>query len=197
MVLGASLLQAGFCALGAERRRSPRTGYRRARFAHVDHPGLRRNPTLGGGAALLPNRDGRAMTRAKVNQRLDIAVARATKGHSSLVKRSISPHTIRHTIAMHLLQSGVAFSVIALWLGHESTTTTHRYVEADLAMKDKALARLQQPDTKMRRYRLRDALMQFLQALQLYINRTRPHCPLAQGPRSTRCRPGYIVRVYT
>ena len=66
---------------------------------------------------------------------------------------------------MHLLQSGVAFSVIALWLGHESTTTTHRYVEADLAMKDKALARLQQPDTKMRRYRPRDALMQFLQAL--------------------------------
>jgi integrase len=66
---------------------------------------------------------------------------------------------------MHLLQSGVAFSVIALWLGHKSTTTTHRYVEADLAMKDKALARLQQPDTKMRRYRPRDALMQFLQAL--------------------------------
>jgi site-specific recombinase XerD len=126
---------------------------------------LRRNPTLGGGAALLPNRDGRPMTRANVNQRLDIAVARASNGHSSLAERSISPHTIRHTTAMHLLQSGVAFSVIALWLGHESTTTTHRYVEADLAMKDKALARLQQPDTKMRRYRPRDALMQFLQAL--------------------------------
>ena len=44
---------------------------------------------------------------------------------------------------MHLLQSGVPFNVIALWLGHESTTTTHRYVEADLAMKEKALARLQ------------------------------------------------------
>jgi site-specific recombinase XerD len=126
---------------------------------------LRRNPTLGGDAALLPNRDGQAMTRANVNQRLDIAVARATKGQSSLAKRSISPHSIRHTTAMHLLQSGVAFSVIALWLGHESTTTTHRYVEADLAMKDKALARLQQPDTKMRRYRPPDALMQFLQAL--------------------------------
>jgi site-specific recombinase XerD len=126
---------------------------------------LRRNPTLGGGAALLPNRHGQAMTRGNVNQRLHIAVARASKAHSSLAKRSISPHTIRHATAMHLLQSGVAFSVIALWLGHESTTTTHRYVEADLAMKDKALARLQQPDTKMRRYRPRDALMQFLQAL--------------------------------
>ena len=67
---------------------------------------------------------------------------------------------------MHLLQSGVAFSVIALWLGHESTTTTHRYVEADLAMKDKALARLKEPDTKIDRYNPPDdALMQFLQAL--------------------------------
>ena len=127
---------------------------------------LGRNPTLGVDAALLPNRDGHAMTRFNVTQRLDIAVDRAAKMHSSLSKRSISPHTIRHTTAMHLLQSGVAFSVIALWLGHESTTTTHRYVEADLAMKDKALARLQEPNTKMDRYYPPDdALMQFLQAL--------------------------------
>jgi len=127
---------------------------------------LRRNPTLGAEDALLPNRDGHAMTRSNVTQRLDIAVDRAAKVHGTLSKRHISPHTIRHTTAMHLLQSGVDFSVIALWLGHESTTTTHRYVEADLAMKDKALARLQEPDTKMRRYHTHDdALMQFLQAL--------------------------------
>jgi site-specific recombinase XerD len=55
---------------------------------------LRRNPTLGADAALLPNRDGHAMTRANVNQRLDIAVACASKGRSSLAKRSISPHSI-------------------------------------------------------------------------------------------------------
>ena len=126
---------------------------------------LRRNPTLGADAALLPNRDGHAMTRDNVTKRLDIAVVRAAKVYASLAKRRISPHTIRHTTAMHLLQSGVAFSVIALWLGHESTTTTHRYVEADLAMKEKALARLQEPDTKMRRYHPPDVLMQFLQAL--------------------------------
>lgn len=60
---------------------------------------------------------------------------------------------------MHLLQSGVPFNVIALWLGHESTTTTHRYVEADLAMKEKALARLEVPDTKLRRYRAPDSLI--------------------------------------
>jgi len=117
-------------------------------------------------SALLPNRDGHAMTRFNVTQRLNIAVARAAKVHSSLAKWSLSPHTIRHTTAMHLLQSGVAFSVIALWLGHESTITTHRYVEADLAMKDKALARLQEPETTMCRYHpVDDALMQLLQSL--------------------------------
>jgi hypothetical protein len=66
---------------------------------------------------------------------------------------------------MHLLQSGVAFNVIALWLGHESPNTTHRCVEADLAMKQKALARLKEPNTKMRRYRPPDQLMTFLQQL--------------------------------
>jgi site-specific recombinase XerD len=127
---------------------------------------LDRNPTLVADAALLPNREGHAMTRCNVCQRLNIAVARAAKVHSSLLNRSISPHSIRHTTAMHLLQSGVAFSVIALWLGHESTMTTHRYVEADLAMKDKALARLQEPETTLCRYHpIDDALMQFLQDL--------------------------------
>ena len=66
---------------------------------------------------------------------------------------------------MHLLQSGVPFNIIALWLGHESTNTTHRYVEADLAMKEKALARLEAPDTKLRRYRAPGLLMKFLQTL--------------------------------
>jgi integrase/recombinase XerC len=126
---------------------------------------LRRNPTLDTSAPLMPNRHGRTMTRANVNQRLDIAVRRAAEVHRSLAKRRISPHSIRHSTAMHMLQSGVAFNVIALWLGHESASTTHRYVEADMVMKDKALARLQEPDTKIHRYRPPDALMQFLQEL--------------------------------
>jgi integrase len=66
---------------------------------------------------------------------------------------------------MHLLQSGVPLHVIALWLGHESTNITHRYVEADLAMKEKALARLKAPDTKLRRFRVPDSMMRFLQTL--------------------------------
>ena len=126
---------------------------------------LRRNPALKENSSLLPNRFACAMTRANVNQRLGLAVSRAAKAHPSLAARSISPHSIRHSTAMHMLQSGVAFNVIALWLGHESTNTTHRYVEADLTMKKKALARLQKPDTKINRYRPPDALMQFLQEL--------------------------------
>jgi len=126
---------------------------------------LRLNATLRGEAALLPNRNGQAMSRFNVAQRLDLAVARAAVEQPSILKKKVSPHTVRHTTAMHLLQSGVPFNVIALWLGHESTTTTHRYVEADLAMKEKALARLQAPDTKLRQYRAPDSLMRFLQTL--------------------------------
>ena len=126
---------------------------------------LRLNPTLRGEAAMLPNRDGHAMCRSSVAQRLRLAVVRAADQQPSILKKQVSPHTLRHTTAMHLLQSGVPFNVIALWLGHESTTTTHRYVEADLAMKQKALARLEAPDTKMRRFRAPDSLMRFLQTL--------------------------------
>jgi site-specific recombinase XerD len=126
---------------------------------------LRLNPGLRGEEPLMPNREGHAMSRSNVVQRLELAVARATNQAPSIVKKRISPHIIRHTTAMHLLQSGVPFNVIALWLGHESTTTTHRYVEADLAMKEKALARLEAPDTTIRRFKAPDLLMRFLKTL--------------------------------
>jgi len=117
-------------------------------------------------SALLPNRNGEAMTRSNVTQRLALAVRMADKSKATgLATRRISPHTIRHTTAMHLLQSGVDISVIALWLGHESPTTTHHYIEADLAMKDRALARLQDPDMKTRRYCAPDSLLEFLKTL--------------------------------
>ena len=126
---------------------------------------LRANGSPRGEATLLPNRNGKPMTRSNVEQRLDRAVARAATEHRSLANRRVSPHTIRHTTAMHMLQSGVPFNDIALWLGHESVNTTHRYVEANLEMKQKALARLDEPKTKMRRYRPADELLKFLQQL--------------------------------
>jgi len=126
---------------------------------------LRLNIDLGPTSALLPNRGGEPMTRSNVTQRLALAVKAATSTMPSLAKRSISPHTLRHTTAMHLLQSGVDISVIALWLGHESPTTTHQYVEADLTMKAKALGRMQDPDTLVRRFKAKDSLLEFLKTL--------------------------------
>ena len=105
------------------------------------------------------------MSRSNVAQRLDVAVRRASVEQPSLLKKRVSPHILRHMTAMHLLQAGVPFNVIALWLGHESPTTTHRYVEADLAMKEEALGRLEAPDARIRRYRAPDSLIRFLQTL--------------------------------
>ena len=126
---------------------------------------LRRNPQFDSDSPLLPNRDGQSMSRWNVMQRLERAVQVATESCPDLAKRQITPHVIRHTTAMHLLQAGVDISVIALWLGHESPATTHQYVEADLAMKERALARLKEPETKLRRYRAPDSLIDFLRTL--------------------------------
>ena len=126
---------------------------------------LRLNPALRGEAVLLPARNGQPMTRCNVSQRLDLAVARAAVTLPHLTKKKISPHTLRHATAMHMLQSGVRFEIIALWLGHESPNTTHRYVEANLAMKQQALARLEAPNTKMQRFQPPDALLRFLQSV--------------------------------
>jgi site-specific recombinase XerD len=126
---------------------------------------LKLNPQFDAASILLPNRSGYTMTRNNVDQRLTLAVAAATEAIPALAKRRVSPHTIRHTTAMHLLQAGVDISVIALWLGHESPATTHHYVEADLKMKERALARLHEPDAKIQRYRAPDSLINFLKTL--------------------------------
>jgi integrase/recombinase XerD len=125
----------------------------------------RRSGMTASSAPLFPNRSGNAMSRSNVTQRLALAVEVAAEMNPQLNARSISPHTIRHTTAMHLLQSGVDIAVIALWLGHESPSTTHMYLEADLAMKERALGRLQPPAKSGMRYKPPDRLLQFLQGL--------------------------------
>lgn len=126
---------------------------------------LQLNPQLRADAPLLPRRDGRTMTRANVAQRLALAVDVAAARHPELKTARVSPHVIRHSTAMSLLQSGSDPCEIALWLGHESPSTTHMYVEADLAMKERALARLKQPEVKQARYRPPKALLEFLRSL--------------------------------
>src|SRR5712692_5523763 len=76
-----------------------------------------------------------------------------------------SPHVLRHTCAMNLLQAGVDISVIALWLGHESVQTTQIYLHADLTLKERALSRTAPPNIRPGRYRPPDALLAFLESL--------------------------------
>ena len=72
---------------------------------------------------------------------------------------------LRHTAAMQLLHAGVDTTVIALWLGHEQVETTQIYLHADLALKERALARTSRPTTKPGRYQPPDTLLAFLEAL--------------------------------
>lgn len=114
---------------------------------------------------LFPNRSGGAMSRTGVTDRLQLAARSAAQDCPQLSKRKISPHRIRHSTACHLLQAGVDLTVIALWLGHESPSTTHTYVEADLEMKQRALNVLEEPKQKPNRYRPTDAVLKFLDGL--------------------------------
>ena len=91
--------------------------------------------------------------------------ATATNTCPTLAGKPVSPHVLRHTCAMRLLHAGVDTTVIALWLGHESTRTTDIYLHADLALKEKALARTTPPDTRPGRYRAPDSLLDFLNSL--------------------------------
>ena len=116
-------------------------------------------------APVFPNRSGGRLSRSGVEHRLRVAISAASKDCPSLAGRQISPHTLRHTTAMHLLQSGVDITVIALWLGHEDPATTHLYIEADLAMKEAALRRVADPAPGPLRFRARDRLLAFLEAL--------------------------------
>lgn len=106
------------------------------------------------------------ITRSGVRYRLDVLTARASEDHPFFRRKRITPHVLRHTTAMHLLQAGIDISTIALWLGHESLDTTHRYMEADLALKEKALSRMgNEPDSNGRRYRPNEDILSFLDSL--------------------------------
>jgi site-specific recombinase XerD len=114
---------------------------------------------------LLPNARGNPMTRSGIAQRLRYAVQRAASEDRSLRSLQISPHLIRHTTAMHLLQSGVDLSVIAMWLGHETIQTTHQYLDADLESKKRALACLEAPRVGKSSRSCADGIVQFLKGL--------------------------------
>jgi site-specific recombinase XerD len=114
---------------------------------------------------LFTNHSGQRLSRFGAVQRLQVSVRKAQARCPSLQGRKISPHTLRHTTAMHLLQVGVDFAAIALCLGHESMNTTHQYVEADLEMKKKTLAKLGFPQASARCYKASEDTLAFLRSL--------------------------------
>lgn len=114
---------------------------------------------------LFPNRHGQPLSRSGVEDRLQRAVDQAAQRCPNLRNKTVSPHTLRHTTAMHLLQADVDVTLIALWLGHESSETTHQYVEADLEMKRRVLKRMEEPPSKSKRRKKPDPLLDFLDRL--------------------------------
>lgn len=114
---------------------------------------------------VFPNARGTQLSPDGVQYLLAKHVATARTICPSLKDKRVSPHVLRHTAAMELLQAGVDHSVIALWLGHESAETTMIYLQADLAFKEKILDRTKPPNVKAGRYRPGDKLLQFLTGL--------------------------------
>jgi integrase/recombinase XerD len=114
---------------------------------------------------LFPTHRGEPLSRDGVERLLARHTSTATGQCPSLHGKTVSPHVLRHTAAMRLRAAGADISVIALWLGHEGIETVQIYLHADLAIKERALARVTPPNTKPGRYRPADTLLAFLEGL--------------------------------
>ena len=114
---------------------------------------------------LFCTRQGRPLSRNTIGALITKHTATASVDCSSLTPKNVTPHTLRHTNAMLLRAKGIDIATIALWLGHESTQTTHIYEHADPALKEAAIARTAPLGAKPGRYRPPDELLAFLEAL--------------------------------
>jgi len=114
---------------------------------------------------LFPTVRGAKLSRDALERLVHKHALSASKSCPSLMEKRVSPHVLRHSTAMELLDHGVDQSVIALWLGHESVETTQVYIHADLRLKEKALARVVAPDSRPGRYHPNDELLAFLESL--------------------------------
>jgi site-specific recombinase XerD len=150
------------CGKGRKDRRTPLTAstarllqdWVRQRHAGIDDPLF---PTVGDTT--------RPLSTDAVEDLVDKHVAAAAANCPSLAAKRVTPHTLRHTCAMNLLHHGVDQATIALWLGHANTRATDIYLHADMAAKEKALARTAPTPAAARRYRPPDKLLAFLESL--------------------------------
>jgi len=127
--------------------------------------GWLREPQRGDGQVLFPNFKGDRLSVHGVQYLLNKHRTTASTVCLSLKGKRVTVHRLRHTMAMDLLQAGVDRSVIALWLGHERLETTQVYLEATLAMKEKALAKVTPQNGRRGRYKPGDKLLAFLNGL--------------------------------
>ena len=118
-----------------------------------------------GSDVIFPSRRGSVLSRDAVEDLVTKYTAIARRTCPTLKSKTISPHVLRHSTAVQLLQAGVDRSTIALWLGHESVETTQMYLHADLTIKEAALARTDPLRLEARRYKPNDRLLAFLAAL--------------------------------
>jgi integrase/recombinase XerD len=114
---------------------------------------------------LFPSSRGGPLSADGVQHLLARHVAKARKTCPSLRQKRVSPHVLRHAAAMELLQGGVDRAVIALWLGHESVETTQIYLDADLALKEQAMAKTSPLKAAPKRFQPDDELLAFLKQL--------------------------------
>ncbi|MGO9959343.1 MAG: tyrosine-type recombinase/integrase [Solirubrobacteraceae bacterium] len=114
---------------------------------------------------LFPTSQGRPLSRDALEQRLAKHAAAAAEHCPSIRGKRVTPHVLRHTAAMRLLHAGIDTTVIAMWLGHEQVETTQIYLQANLEIKERALARTTPPDGKPGRYKAPDAVLAFLEGL--------------------------------
>ncbi len=127
---------------------------------------LRERGSAGAGTdPLFPTRRGTPLSRDAVERLVAKHAQAAAPACPSLADKHVTPHMLRHSTAMALLHAGVDVTVIALWLGHESTETTQIYLHADLRIKERALARAAPSGSPPGRYTAPDALLAFLQTL--------------------------------
>lgn len=112
-----------------------------------------------------PSRRGGRLSTDAVERLLAKHVGSAARTCPTLARKHVTPHVLRHTTAVHLLEADVDRAVIALWLGHEGVETTQIYLDADLAMKERALARTAPPHVGRQRFRPKDSLLAFLESL--------------------------------
>ncbi len=117
------------------------------------------------GDALFPNPQGRHLSPDAVQQRLSTYMDRAGSHCPELADKHVTVHTLRHTAAMRFLEAGIDTAIIALWLGHESISTTGIYLHADLNIKRTALERTRQPDTPAGDFHPDDPLLAWLKTL--------------------------------